>query len=103
VRERFQGAGEKEKGRILGEFTQVSGCHGKAAIRLFGHKRRGRPVERRGPTLLSGEERVQVSLTGAAISHISPPKQVSGCVGQLAQPPSSSPVVQSSKLCCPAP
>jgi len=28
---------KKEKGKILGEFTKVTGCHPKAAIRLFRH------------------------------------------------------------------
>jgi len=50
VRWRYLGASKKEKGKILDEFTQVTGHHRKAVIRLLhredGHrtkKRRGRP------------------------------------------------------------
>lgn len=50
VRGRYLGARKEEKGRILDEFTQVTGYHRKAAIRLLGrqeqprgHKRQGRP------------------------------------------------------------
>jgi len=50
VRERYLRGSKKEKGKILDEFTRVTGCHRKAAIRLFRHcnqpgvnKRRGRP------------------------------------------------------------
>jgi len=35
VRERYLGGSKKEKGKILDEFTKVTGCHRKAAIRLF--------------------------------------------------------------------
>lgn len=48
VRDRYLGAAKKEKGLILDEFTQVTGYHRKAAIRLL---RRGKPprsVKRRG-------------------------------------------------------
>ena len=50
VRERYFLAVKKEKGRILDEFTKVTGHHRKAAIRLFRHwnqsimnRKRGRP------------------------------------------------------------
>ena len=50
IRERYLWVSKKEKGKILDEFTRVTGCHRKAAIRLFRHcnqpkvnKRRGRP------------------------------------------------------------
>ena len=50
VRERYLSESKKEKGKILDEFTQVTGCHRKAAIRLFRrrnqpktNKKRGRP------------------------------------------------------------
>ena len=50
VRGRYVRASKKEKGRILDEFTQVIGCHRKAAVRLLrrgnqlrGNKKRGRP------------------------------------------------------------
>jgi len=50
VRERYFLASKKEKGKILDEFTKVTGCHRKAAIRLFRrgkkpgtNKKRGRP------------------------------------------------------------
>lgn len=50
VRGRYLGARKEEKGRIWDEFTQVTGYHRKAAIRLLGrqeqpggHKRQGRP------------------------------------------------------------
>jgi hypothetical protein len=49
VRGRYHRASKKDKGKILDEFTQVIGCHRKAAIRLLrrgnqpiGSKRRGR-------------------------------------------------------------
>jgi len=50
VRGRYLRASKKEKGKILDEFTKVTGCHRKAAIRLFhrgnqarANKKRGRP------------------------------------------------------------
>lgn len=45
VRWRYIGAGKKEKGRILDEFTQVTGLHRKAAIRL---------LRRQGPRVRAG-------------------------------------------------
>ena len=50
VRDRYRRASKREKGRRLDEFTEVTGCHRKAAVRMLrrGHrprsgKRRGRP------------------------------------------------------------
>ena len=50
VRGRYIRISKKEKGKILDEFTKVTGCHRKAAIRLFHrryqpgtNKKRGRP------------------------------------------------------------
>ena len=50
VRGRYLWVSKKEKGKILDEFTKVTGCHRKAAIRLFRrgnqprtNKKRGRP------------------------------------------------------------
>jgi hypothetical protein len=56
ARERYFLASKKEKGKILDEFTKVTGRHRKAAIRLFRHgnqstnRKRGRP-HRYGPTV----------------------------------------------------
>ena len=41
VRGRYLLASKQEKGKILDEFTKVTGCHRKAAIRLF--RRRNQP------------------------------------------------------------
>jgi len=48
LRNRYHSASKKEKGKMLDEFTQVTGLHRKAAIRLL--NRRGQPVvgKRRG-------------------------------------------------------
>ena len=50
VRGRYFLVAKKERGKILDEFTKVTGCHRKAAIRLFRrgnqprtNKKRGRP------------------------------------------------------------
>jgi len=48
VRERYLGAGKKDKGRILDEFCRTAGLHRKAAIRLLrGKPRRAGPARRR--------------------------------------------------------
>ena len=54
LRNRYYGAMKGEKGKILDEFTKVTGLHRKAAIRLLNRpsqpwvgKRRGRPAEYR--------------------------------------------------------
>jgi hypothetical protein len=63
VRWRYLRAPKKEKGKILDEFTKVTGCHRKAAIRLFRrrnqprtNRKRGRP--RRYGTAVAGALRV---------------------------------------------
>ncbi len=57
LRSRYFGASKEEKGKMLDEFTQVTGLHRKAAIRLLRRpgqprtgKRRGRPCKY-GPTV----------------------------------------------------
>jgi len=56
VRGRYLGAAKKEKGRILEEFTQVTGYHRKAAIRLMRRGNSPRPVNRRGRPRRYGPE-----------------------------------------------
>ena len=48
VRGRYFEASKKEKGKILDEFTQVTGCHRKAVIRLFRRGNQPRTNEKRG-------------------------------------------------------
>jgi hypothetical protein len=48
VRWRYLRASKVEKGRILDEFTQVIGCHRKAAIRLLRQENQGRAKKKRG-------------------------------------------------------
>jgi hypothetical protein len=48
VRGRYLGAAKKEKGRILDEFTQVTGYHRKAAVRLLRRGKSPRSVKHRG-------------------------------------------------------
>ena len=48
LRERYRRASRKEKGRILDEFTQVTGYHRKAVIRLLRARSLGGPPRRRG-------------------------------------------------------
>ena len=48
VRERYLRASKKERGKILDEFTKVTGCHRKAAIRLLRRGNRPRANKRRG-------------------------------------------------------
>jgi hypothetical protein len=48
VRVRYLLASKKEKGRILDEFTKVTGCHRKTAIRLLHHRNRPRMNRKRG-------------------------------------------------------
>lgn len=55
MRQRYQGAGKEEKGRLLDEFCAVTGYHRKAAVRVLrrqqeGRPRRGRP-RRYGPAV----------------------------------------------------
>ena len=63
VRERYLGGSKKEKGKILDEFTKVTGRHRKTAIRLLrrgnqarANKKRGRP--RQYGTAVAGALRV---------------------------------------------
>ena len=55
LRERYRRASRKEKGRILDEFTQVTGYHRKAAIRLLRRRARS-PTRRRGRRRRYGPE-----------------------------------------------
>ena len=48
VRARYANGSKAEKGRILDEFTKVTGLHRKAAIRLLGEVRRAKTTKRRG-------------------------------------------------------
>lgn len=48
VRQRYFLASKKEKGKILDEFTKVTGRHRKAAIRLIRHSDRARTGKKRG-------------------------------------------------------
>jgi len=56
VRGRYLGAAKKEKGRILDEFTQVTGYHRKTAVRLVRRGKSLRPVKRRGRPRRYGPE-----------------------------------------------
>jgi len=55
VRERYKSGNRAEKGRILDEFTKVTGCHRKAVIRLLCHRQR-MSKEKRGRQRLYGNE-----------------------------------------------
>ncbi len=73
VRWRYLRASKKEKGKILDEFTKVTGCHRKAAIRLFHRgnqprtdKKRGRP--RQYGAAVVGALRVAWEATGRLCS-----------------------------------
>jgi len=48
VRGRYFGASRKEKGKILDEFTKVTGCHRKAAIRMIRRGNQSRRSSKRG-------------------------------------------------------
>ncbi|MFQ5875036.1 MAG: transposase family protein [Dehalococcoidia bacterium] len=56
IRERYQRASRREKVRILDEFTQVTGYHRKAVIRLLGRERIRLRGRRRGRPRQYGEE-----------------------------------------------
>jgi hypothetical protein len=59
MRARYLRSGKKEKGKMLDEFTNVTGCHRKAAIRLFRRlpsSRRERGRGGRGRPLTYGNE-----------------------------------------------
>ena len=42
IRERYQESGKRDKGRVLDEFTAVTGLHRKCAIRLLAGSHDGR-------------------------------------------------------------
>lgn len=48
MRRRYVGASRKEKGKILDEFTMVTGLHRKTSVRLFGSAHKFRTSKRRG-------------------------------------------------------
>ena len=48
LKSRYFGASREEKGKMLDEFTQVTGLHRKAAIRLLNRPSQPRAVKRRG-------------------------------------------------------
>ncbi len=48
VQGRYLRASKKEKGGILDEFTKVTACHRKAAIRLFHRRNQARANKKRG-------------------------------------------------------
>lgn len=56
VRERYRRARKEQKGKILDEFTQVTGYHRKAAIRLLGHGPCRPPRKRRATRSRYGPE-----------------------------------------------
>ena len=60
VRGRYLRATKEEKGKILDEFTQVIGCHRKAAIRLLHRKGSPRQTRRRGRRPRYGYEVVEM-------------------------------------------
>ena len=56
IRRRYRAGLKAEKGKILDEFTKVTGLHRKAAIRLLRHKSQGTGKEKRGRTKYYGNE-----------------------------------------------
>ena len=48
LRDRYSGAPKEAKGRMLDEFTKVTGLHRKAAIRLLNRRGRAEVSKRRG-------------------------------------------------------
>jgi hypothetical protein len=48
IRGRYVKASKAEKGRILDEFTQVTGLHRKAALKLFGRVNKPTAQRKRG-------------------------------------------------------
>ena len=73
VRERYLHGSKKEKGRILDEFTNITGHHRKAAVRLLrcrnqpmANRNRGRP--RQCGTAVAGAQAVMPISTGASNS-----------------------------------
>ncbi len=56
LKSRYFGASREEKGKMLDEFTQVTGLHRKAAIRLLNRPSQPRAVKRRGRPRKYGSE-----------------------------------------------
>ena len=56
IRQRYRAGNKKEKGKILDEFTKVTGLHRKAAIRLLRRKSQGNSRKTRGRTKYYGNE-----------------------------------------------
>ena len=56
IRERYRTGCKTEKGKILDEFTKVTGLHRKAAIRLLRSKPQGTGRKKRGRTKYYGNE-----------------------------------------------
>jgi hypothetical protein len=56
IRERYRAGLKAEKGKILDEFTKVTGLHRKAAIRLLRHKSPGTAMKKRGRTKYYGDK-----------------------------------------------
>jgi hypothetical protein len=56
IRQRYRAGRKAEKGRILDEFTKVTGLHRKAAIRLLRYESQGNAKKKRGRTRYYGNE-----------------------------------------------
>jgi len=56
IRQRYRTSRKAEKGKILDEFTKVSGLHRKAAIRLLRYKSQGTGKNKRGRARYYGNE-----------------------------------------------
>jgi len=56
IRQRYRTSRKAEKGKILDEFTKVSGLHRKAAIRLLRYKSQGTGKKKRGRARYYGNE-----------------------------------------------
>jgi hypothetical protein len=60
IHQRYRVGHKKEKGKILDEFTKVTGLHRKAAIRLLRNNSKGTVKKKRGRTKYYGSEVVSV-------------------------------------------
>lgn len=60
IRRRYREGNKAEKGKILDEFTKVTGLHRKAAIRLLGNKSRKTIKRRRGRKRYYGSEVISI-------------------------------------------
>jgi hypothetical protein len=56
IRQRYKAKHKAEKGKILNEFTKVTGLHRKAAIRLLRYRSKGNTGNKRGRTRYYGNE-----------------------------------------------